>query len=194
MSTTGDGKRRSGQERLNAAENKVVCIGLSHKTASVEVRERLAVQEQHWQEVQNKIAELPSVKEAAIISTCNRHEIYIVTSDTHKGIQEVTNFLSVAHGVAKRDLRASLFLLTEDDAVWHCLRVAGGLDSLVIGEGQAKISQENSQKSYIVTFYNKYTRVLNFQIFLPDPLADETVLRPGDRQGGGRGKGDDKNK
>jgi glutamyl-tRNA reductase len=148
MSTAGDGKRRSGQERLNAAENKVVCIGLSHKTASVEVRERLAVQEQHWQEVQNRIAALPSVKEAAIISTCNRHEIYIVTSDTHKGIQEVTNFLSVAHGVAKRDLRASLFLLTEDDAVWHCLRVAGGLDSLVIGEGQAKNSQKKSQKSY----------------------------------------------
>jgi glutamyl-tRNA reductase len=141
-STKGGGKRRSGQERLNAAENKVVCIGLSHKTASVEVRERLAVQEQLWQEVQNKIAALPSVKEAAIISTCNRHEIYIVTSDTHKGIQEVTNFL-----------RASLFLLTEDDAVWHCLRVAGGLDSLVIGEGQAKNSHKNSQKSYTVTLY-----------------------------------------
>jgi len=129
-------KRRSAQERLHAAENKIVVIGLSHKTASVDVREKLAVQEQHWQAVQNEIAGLPSIKEAALLSTCNRHEIYVVTPNSHKGIQEVTQYLSEANNVSKLELRQSLFMLTEDDAVWHCLRVAGGLDSLVIGEGQ----------------------------------------------------------
>ena len=67
------------EERLRLQSHKVVCIGLSHKTASVEVRERLAVPEHEWQAVQRKIATLPDIKEAAIISTCNRHEIYFVT-------------------------------------------------------------------------------------------------------------------
>jgi len=62
-------------------------------------------------------------------------QIYIVTSDVHKGIRDVTHFLSESKNVTKKELRQSLFMLTEEEAVWHVLRVAGGLDSLVIGEG-----------------------------------------------------------
>ena len=128
--------RRSAAQRLEAAQNKVVVIGLSHKTASVQVREKLSVPEKDWQAVQRKIAALPHIKEAAIISTCNRHEIYFVTPDYNKGVREVTKHLSEAHNVSKQELRESLFMLAEKDAVWHALRVASGLDSLVIGEGQ----------------------------------------------------------
>jgi len=53
----------------------------------------------------------------------------------HKGIRDVTHFLSESKNVTKKELRQSLFMLTEEEAVWHVLRVAGGLDSLVIGEG-----------------------------------------------------------
>jgi len=128
--------KQTSEERAKAAESKVVVIGLSHKTATVEVREKLAVQEENWQTVGKALAGLPSVKEAAVISTCNRFEIYFVTSDVHKGIREVTDFLSTQRDVPKRELRNSLFMLSGDEAVWHGLRVAGGLDSLVIGEGQ----------------------------------------------------------
>jgi glutamyl-tRNA reductase len=117
-------------------DNKVVCMGLSHKTASVEMREKLAVQEQDWQTVQREIKLLPDIREAAIISTCNRHEIYFVTTDLHSGIRVVTNYLSQKHNVSRKELLHSLFFLAEEEAVWHALRVAGGLDSLVIGEGQ----------------------------------------------------------
>jgi len=68
-------------------DNKVVCMGLSHKTASVEMREKLAVQEQDWQTVQREIKLLPDIREAAIISTCNRHEIYFVTTDLHSAFE-----------------------------------------------------------------------------------------------------------
>ncbi|EKX38294.1 Glutamyl tRNA reductase [Guillardia theta CCMP2712] len=118
------------------SETRVVVLGLSHKTATVEVREKLAVQEHNWQSVGRAIAALPSLKEAAVLSTCNRFEIYFVTNDVHAGIREVTEYLSTTRGVSMKELRSSLFMLSEDDAVWHALRVAGGLDSLVIGEGQ----------------------------------------------------------
>ena len=127
---------KSSKERAKAAQSNVVVIGLSHKTATVDVREKLAVQEENWQSVGKAIAALPSLKEAAVISTCNRFEIYFVTSDVHKGIREVTDFLSTQRNVPKRSLRDSLFMLSGDEAVWHALRVSGGLDSIVIGEGQ----------------------------------------------------------
>ena len=127
---------KTSEERAKAVDTQVIVIGLSHKTATVEVRERLAVQEENWQTVGKAIAALPSIKEAAVISTCNRFEIYFVSSDSHKAIREVTDFLSTQRGVPKRELRDSLFMLSGDEAVWHALRVSGGLDSLVIGEGQ----------------------------------------------------------
>ena len=61
------------------------------------------------QDVQRSIAQLPMVKEAALISTCNRHEIYFVTPDANRGIYEVTKYLSEANGVSKSELRESLF-------------------------------------------------------------------------------------
>ena len=83
--------RRSAAQRLEAAQNKVVVIGLSHKTASVQVRETLAVPEKDWQAVQRKIAALPHIKEAAIISTCNRHEIYFVLTGIADRILSLTH-------------------------------------------------------------------------------------------------------
>ena len=69
-------------------------------------------------------------------AACKRTVLTVCVQDFHKGIRHVTDYLSIAHNVSKRELRESLFMLTEDEAVWHALRVAGGLDSLVIGEGQ----------------------------------------------------------
>jgi glutamyl-tRNA reductase len=114
----------------------VVVVGLSHKTTTVEVREKLAVQEPRWQEVGRALTELASVSEAAVLSTCNRFEIYFVTPDVHQGVREVTEYLSRRSNLSITELRKHLFMLSEGEAVWHGLRVAAGLDSLVIGEGQ----------------------------------------------------------
>ena len=119
-----------------AVQDKVMVIGLSHKTASVDVREKLAVQEHDWQKAAHNLCTLSSIKEAAVISTCNRFELYLVTDNIHAGVREVTENLSKRSGVDMRELRDSLFMLSEEEAVWHALRVSSGLDSLVIGEGQ----------------------------------------------------------
>ena len=116
-------------------EAQVVLIGLSHKTASVDVREKLAVQEENWANAGKALTQLPGIREAAVLSTCNRFEIYFVTDDVYGGTRQVMEHLA-RRGVSLRELRESLFMLSKEEAVWHALRVASGLDSLVIGEGQ----------------------------------------------------------
>jgi glutamyl-tRNA reductase len=115
----------------------VVVVGLSHRTATVETRERLSVPEPMWQEYCFNLKNFcPSVTEVAVLSTCNRFEVYFVAYEEKKAILEVMQFLSSYSSVPIHQLRRHLFVLCERMAVWHIFRVAGGLDSLVVGEGQ----------------------------------------------------------
>lgn len=131
-----DGKKKKKKTRNSSASGKVVVMGLSHHTATVDIRERLAVPEAQWQEAADNLCQCDSVQEAAVLSTCNRFEVYLITDHPFKAIQEVVAKLSSKSGLAVGELRRVLFMLTEDEASWHLLRVSGGLDSLVIGEGQ----------------------------------------------------------
>lgn len=111
-------------------------MGLSHHTATVDVRERLAIPEAEWQTAAGDLCSLSAVSEAAVLSTCNRFEVYIISEHPFQAIQEVIAHLSSRSGLAVGQLRKHLFMLTENEASWHLLRVSAGLDSLVIGEGQ----------------------------------------------------------
>jgi len=111
-------------------------IGLSHHHASVEVREKLAVPEAEWNAVSSQLVEMDGVQEAAILSTCNRFEVYVGAHNTNEAIRDTVQFLSKRSGIPAHELRQSLFMLGGEDAVWHLMRVSGGLDSLVVGEGQ----------------------------------------------------------
>jgi glutamyl-tRNA reductase len=76
------------------------------------------------------------VREAAVISTCNRFEILLVTDAAFLAARRVTALLAERASVPPCALRALLLVLSGDDAAWHVLRVAAGLDSLVVGEAQ----------------------------------------------------------
>ena len=102
----------------------------------MEVRERLAIPEAEWNSQANIICSTGQVEEAAILSTCNRFEIYFAASDAHEANARVMEFLQDRSGLPMSTLRRNIFMLEGDDAVWHLMRVAGGLDSLVVGEGQ----------------------------------------------------------
>ncbi len=114
----------------------IAVVGLSHKTAPVEIREKLSIPEPQTESAIAHLSSYPHIDEVAIVSTCNRLEIYIVTSETEHGIREVTQFLSEYSKLPVLSLRQHLFMLLHDDAVMHVMRVAAGLDSLVLGEGQ----------------------------------------------------------
>ncbi|MEH1922612.1 glutamyl-tRNA reductase [Nostoc sp.] len=124
----------------------IAVVGLSHKTAPVEVREKLSIPESQIESAIAQLASYPHIDEVAILSTCNRLEIYIVTSEADQGIREVTQFLAEFSKLPVLSLRQHLFMLLHDDAVMHVMRVAGGLDSLVLGEGQILAQVKTTHK------------------------------------------------
>ncbi|OBQ23793.1 MAG: glutamyl-tRNA reductase [Anabaena sp. WA113] len=124
----------------------IAVVGLSHKTAPIEVREKLSIPEAQIEGAIAHLLSYPHVDEVTILSTCNRLEIYIVSSETTQGINEVTQFLSEHSKLPIISLRHHLFMLLHADAVTHVLRVAAGLDSLVLGEGQILAQVKHTHK------------------------------------------------
>ncbi len=114
----------------------IAVIGLSHKTAPVEVREKLSIPTPKVEGAIARLTSYPHVKEVSILSTCNRLELHLVLANTENGIREVIQFLAEYSEVPVEELRPHLFILVQQDAIMHLLRVSAGLDSLVLGEGQ----------------------------------------------------------
>ncbi|MCM1981486.1 glutamyl-tRNA reductase [Lyngbya confervoides] len=114
----------------------IAVIGLSHKTAPVEIREKLSIPDDAKEQATTQLRSYSHVEEVAVLSTCNRLEIYTIIQDTEHGIREITQFLADWSHLPLAELRPHLFILLHQDAVMHLMRVASGLDSLVLGEGQ----------------------------------------------------------
>lgn len=117
-------------------------IGLSWRTAPVEVREKLAFSDGELPAELAKLTGSGSIAEAMVMSTCNRVEIYGATprslpsSALDRAVAQVRGFLSQSRGVPAEMLAESLYEYTDTDAVRHAFRVAAALDSLVVGETQ----------------------------------------------------------
>jgi glutamyl-tRNA reductase len=124
----------------------IAVIGLSHKTAPVDIREKLSVPDTQMESAIQTLCNYPHIKEATILSTCNRLEIYIVTPTADRGVQDAIQFLAEFSKIPLKDLRQHLFILLHKDAVMHLMRVAGGLDSLVLGEGQILAQVKQTHK------------------------------------------------
>ena len=114
----------------------IAVVGLSHRTAPVEIRERLSIPEQSLEASLQQLRSDEQVLEASILSTCNRLEIYTLLRHPDDGIEAVGSFLSEVSGLSLQELGPHLFTYHHEEAVAHLLRVAAGLDSLVLGEGQ----------------------------------------------------------
>jgi glutamyl-tRNA reductase len=109
----------------------LVAVGLSHRTTPLELRERLAVQQPHWQAA----SPVPSV----LLSTCNRVEVYAwAESRPAELAQRLARALARVGGIAYADLAPYLFTYTGLPALVHLVRVAAGLDSLVLGDDQIR--------------------------------------------------------
>ncbi len=137
----------------------IAVVGLSHKTAPVEVREKLSIPEPQLEAAIAHLLSYPHLQEVAILSTCNRLEIYLVATETQPGIREVTQFLSEKSKLSLHQLRPHLFTLLHDDAIMHLMRVSAGLDSLVLGEGQ--ILSQVKQTHKLGQQYKGISRILN---------------------------------
>jgi len=131
-------KPKGGSKKLAKGEFHGVplVIGLSHKTATVEVREKLSILEADWNEAAATLVAYDTIQEAAVLSTCNRFEVYIVATDHFAATRDVLDFLQKHSRLPTSELRPNLFMLQDEEATMHLLRVSSGLDSLVVGEGQ----------------------------------------------------------
>ncbi|WP_069791640.1 glutamyl-tRNA reductase [Cyanobacterium sp. IPPAS B-1200] len=124
----------------------IVVVGLSHKTAAVEIREKLSIPEAKIEESIQQLLSYPHIEEVAIISTCNRMEIYATVLETEQGVKEITQFLAETGHISLPELRRHLFILLHQDAIRHLMRVSAGLESLVLGEGQILAQVKTTHK------------------------------------------------
>lgn len=114
----------------------ILTVGLNHRTASVEVRERLALTDSQLDDANSRLRSLEGILEAVTLSTCNRVELVVCSSDSERGLAQIRRFLSQDEGGGMPDLERHLYAYRGAEAVRHLFRVASSLDSMVVGEPQ----------------------------------------------------------
>jgi len=112
----------------------LLTLGINHKTAPVEIREKVAFAAENLGRALKELLSQDAVNEAAILSTCNRTELYCSLNRADHEI--LINWISHFHHLQNEDLAPYIYSYTDNEAVQHILRVASGLDSLVMGEPQ----------------------------------------------------------
>jgi len=115
---------------------KIAVVGLNHKTADVELREKLAFNGPKLEEGLQRLRDIPGIRETAIISTCNRVEIYLHVKDVQQAFAAIKDFLVEFFEIRRESLDTALYLHEDMAAVKHIFRVASSLDSMVVGEPQ----------------------------------------------------------
>ncbi|MGZ8676558.1 MAG: glutamyl-tRNA reductase, partial [Solirubrobacterales bacterium] len=126
--------------------SELLALGVSHKTAPLELRERLALTEGRSVGVLGELTSSEQVREAAAISTCNRTELYLVVSDPVEAESVALGVLSRQADIRPTELLGHLYSLRAGEATRHLFRVTAGLDSMIVGEaeiqGQVKRAYE----------------------------------------------------
>jgi glutamyl-tRNA reductase len=114
----------------------LVVVGLNHRSAPIDLLERLAVSDEYLPKALHDLCERDDVLEAVVLSTCNRIEIYAAVSRFHAGAQDLRNFMSEFCHIAPEDFADQLYTYHDEGAVRHLFRVSAGIDSMVVGESE----------------------------------------------------------
>ncbi len=126
----------------------LICLGISHQTAPVEIREQMAFSESDLPVALSEIAGTEGVNEVVVLSTCNRVETYAVVNHTGRGLAFLEEYLRNHFGL-QPDLELPFFRKSDRDSAVHLFRVASGLESMVLGEteifGQVKKAYSSAQ-------------------------------------------------
>ncbi|MBL7685318.1 MAG: glutamyl-tRNA reductase [Deltaproteobacteria bacterium] len=140
---------------------KLCVVGISHKTAPIEIREKLAFADEKIPRAFHELKKIPRFQEVVILSTCNRVEIYAVSETLESFGEAIKNFICQFHQISRNELDRYFYHYESQEAVRHGLRVASGLDSMVLGEsqilGQMKEAyQKAAQHQMTSSFLNRY--------------------------------------
>ena len=130
----------------------LVVIGLNHRTAPLDLLERMSIDDSRLTKALADLVERPHVTEAVILSTCNRTEVYAYVEKFHGAYQDVREFLSAITYQPPEFFADHLYAHYDQETVRHLFRVASGLDSAVVGEnevlGQVRRAWETSQHEH----------------------------------------------
>jgi glutamyl-tRNA reductase len=128
--------------------SELLALGVSHKTAPVEVRERLALPDSRAADFLRDLRGAADVHEAVAISTCNRTELYLVVGDPVEAESAALGMLATQAGIRPTELASAIYSHRNCDAARHLYRVSSGLDSMIVGEaevqGQVKRAYEGA--------------------------------------------------
>jgi glutamyl-tRNA reductase len=113
----------------------LMLVGLNHRTAPVDVRERLSIDERRMPEMLRSLTGTASLHGAALLSTCNRVEV-LLSAPSEDVVEAVVEWMSGLADAARNELEKHLYVLRYGDVVKHLFRVASGLDSMIVGEPQ----------------------------------------------------------
>ncbi|KAK6116070.1 hypothetical protein DH2020_008339 [Rehmannia glutinosa] len=173
--------KTSAADRYTKERSSIVVIGLSIHTAPVEMREKLAIPEAEWPRAISELCGLNHIEEAAVLSTCNRMEIYVVALSRHRGVKEVTEWMSKTSGIPVSEICEHRFLLYDKDATHHIFEVSAGLDSLVLGEGQilAQVKQVVKVGQGVVGFGRNISGLFKHAITVGKRVRTETNIAAG---------------
>ncbi|KAK7301065.1 hypothetical protein RJT34_11921 [Clitoria ternatea] len=173
--------KTSAADRYTKERSSIMVIGLSVHSTPVEMREKLAIPEAEWPRAIAELCSLNHIEEAAVLSTCNRMEIYVVALSKHRGVKEVTEWMSKTSGIPVADLCQHQFLLYNKDATQHLFEVSAGLDSLVLGEGQilAQVKQVVKVGQGVTGFGRNISGLFKHAITVGKRVRTETNIAAG---------------
>jgi glutamyl-tRNA reductase len=131
--------------------SELLALGISHKTAPVALRERLAFSEEQAGQFAAEATATPDVREAVVISTCNRTEVYLVVGDAVRAEVDVLGLLARRAGIRPTELAEAFYSPRNCDAARQLYRVTAGLDSMIVGEaeiqGQVRRAHETAARA-----------------------------------------------
>ena len=114
----------------------IFLLGISHRTASIELRERLDFSKQELPKATTALLKRPSVNAVVVLSTCNRSELYVHCTNPKDAQRDLFDFLCEFKEISPDELQPIFYALAGTEAVQHLFRVSAGLDSLVVVHGQ----------------------------------------------------------
>lgn len=154
----------------------VLALGINHKTASVELREKLAFTPERLPEALQTVQKTAGCDEGVILSTCNRTEIYSFGDNAIPS--NVIKWLSEFHQVDEEELKQHLYIYRDVDATRHLMRVASGLDSMVLGEPQilGQVKQAYQQAKSVGAVQTYFERMFQQAFSVAKKVRTETDI------------------
>ncbi|SEA75885.1 glutamyl-tRNA reductase [Alkalimonas amylolytica] len=154
----------------------IYALGINHKTAPVALREQVAFAPEQVPQALRELATVANVTDAVILSTCNRTELYF--NGSTEQAEQVIAWLSEFHQLDSQLLQPHLYLYQQQDAATHLMRVAAGLDSLVLGEPQilGQVKQAYNQSRQAGTINPQFERLFQKTFAIAKQVRTETEI------------------